>query len=470
MKTNSCHRMAMVLAASALLVSSAVAQLTTLQASVQQRSSRPGAAYTVYLDPAGFAYDGTWGSDTPGTNLGFEDAAPGDTFTANQQAAIDAMWAAMANQYRSFDVNVTTVDPAIAAGQAANDTQRQDYYDSQARMMHTVIGPPGTPNWQGTADGLAQLGVIDTVVDSVGDPFTRGFHTNWMFSGAVNNGDAVVDGTYIGNISSHETGHTFGLQHQGDFNAGVQVNEYSNGDTSAGAGSYVPTMGNASDRQRAAWRLGTAHDDDNNPFQQNDVAVIAANDGMSFVDSPIGNSFAMATDLPLIGSFIDVSDPLHRGEINPIDQGGGTFDPSGFDKYTSDFFTFETDGLNPITLTLNNGSDLLVDGIADNGATFRGFLEIFDSSLAFIATGMEALDTLSTTYTGILGSGTYYAQISSFGGHSESSGFDSAAYFDMGGYFLTGSGFGVMIPEPTTGSLILVLFAFTVFGRVRRSV
>ncbi|QDT01587.1 PEP-CTERM sorting domain-containing protein [Adhaeretor mobilis] len=469
MKSHVFHRFAMALVASALLVSSPLAQATTLQDSVPVLSSRPGAAYTIYLDPSGFAYDGDWIGETPGTNLGFRDAPPGDTFTASDQDAISAMWAAMANQYRSFDVNVTTVDPAAALvnpadTQADNDLVRKDFYDSQARMMHTVIGPPGNAGWQGSADGLAGLNVIDSVAAA-----GSGEHTNWMFSQDVNNGDDVQDGTYIGNISSHEGGHTFGLQHQGDFTAGGLVNEYSNGDTNPGPGSYVPTMGNASGRQRVAFRVGTAHDDNDDPFQQNDVAVIAGNAGMTFADSGIGHSFITATDLPITGDIVDVNDPLHRGQINPIDQGGGTFDPIGFDKYTADYFSFQTDGINPITLTLHNGNDLLTPGVADNGATLRGFLEIYDSSLASLATGTESVDTLSTTYTGTLAAGMYFAQISSFGGHTEDSIYDAAQYYDMGGYFLTGSGFA-LIPEPATGSLILVSFAFCVFRRGRRSV
>ncbi len=436
------------------------ANASTLSDSVPQLSSRPGAAYTLYLDPSGFAYDGTWLGSTPGTNLGFRNAPPGDTFNASDLVAIRAMWAATANQFRSFDVNVTTVDPAVAAGQDADDIERKDYYDSQTKMMHTVIGPPGNAGWQGAADGIAALGVIDIVAPSNGE------HTNWMFSQDVNNGDDVLDGNYIGTITSHEVGHTFGLQHQGDFTAGASVNEYGFGDTAAGDGSYVAIMGNASGRQRAAWRVGSAHDDSNVTFTQNDVAVIMANDGMTIVDSGIGHSFATATPIPVTGGIVDVNDPLHRGTISPVDSGGG-YDPIGFANYTFDFFSFQADGINPVTLTVNNGNDLLVPGTADNGFTLRAFLDIYDDGFTPIATGTEDPSTLFTSYTATPAAGTYYAQITSWGGHDEVSGFDPAQYYDMGGYFLTGSGF--VIPEPGTFAIILFTFAVAAPTRRRRA-
>ena len=47
-------------------------------------NSRPGAAYTVYLDFAGFNYPGTWffGQFTPGNNLGLDNTPAGATMSA----------------------------------------------------------------------------------------------------------------------------------------------------------------------------------------------------------------------------------------------------------------------------------------------------------------------------------------------------------------------------------------------------
>lgn len=424
---------------------------------VPELSSRPGAAYTIYLDPSGFNYDGTWSSSTPGITPSLNEVADNGTFGAADVAEINAIWAAMANQYRSFNVNVTTVDPAIAAGQSGTDIERRDYYDSQAHMMHTVIGKGD--GWQGSADGLALLNTIGTVASNPGE------HTNWMFTNAYDGTATVANGNYTGNISSHETGHTFGLNHQGDFTGTIPtatvVNEYGFGDDANGNGNYVATMGNASDRQRVAWRVGSTHNGDSQ-FVQNDVMTILANDGAAIADSGIGHTFATATAIPLAGSVIDVNNPLHRGVISP--NSASNPDPIGVDNYTKDVFSFVTDGSNPISLILHDGDDFLTPGVADNGLTLRGALSIFDSSYSLVASAVEDSSTLFQTYTGLLGAGTYYAQITSFGGHEEvTNDYLAAQYYDMGGYFLTGSGF-VAVPEPAS----IMLFAIGSIGLMAR--
>ena len=45
----------------------------------------------------------------------------------------------------------------------------------------------------------------------------------------------------------------------------------------------------------------------------------------------------------------------------------------------------------------------------------------------------------------------------SFGGHvQDSPAFTPAEYFDMGAYFLTGSGFAAVVPEPGTACLLMI--------------
>ncbi|GJM17972.1 MAG: hypothetical protein DHS20C14_01850 [Phycisphaeraceae bacterium] len=443
------HRTAL-LTAGFIVFAGAPASAQLHATGVPELSSRPGAAYTIYIDPAGFNYNGTWIGSTPGNNLGLNGRGPGEAFTAGDVTEIKAIWAALSNQYRGVDVNITTVDPAIAAGMAGNDVQRQNFYDSQPRMMHTIIGPPGNDGWQGGADGLAGLGVIDSA-QTIGS----GLHTNWMFSQDVSFGSDVANGNYIGNIASHEGGHTFGLQHQGDFTGATHVNEYGLGDSFSGAGSYVGTMGNAYDRQRVTWRVGDAVDDFGNQFIQNDVAVIMGNSGMSFVDDGIGHTMGTATALAIDGAGnIDVTDSTHAGWINPLDAGNPQ--PIGSEHYTTDFFSFYSDGSTEISLVLNDGNDLLVAGIADNGATFRGMLTILDDAGNIIGTGTEDSSTMFTSFEDTLAAGQYFAQISSFGGHvQDAAAFNAAYYFDMGGYFLTGDGF--VIPAPGTAVLISLM-------------
>src|SRR5262249_16547107 len=118
-----------------------------------------GAPYTVYLDFAGFTFNGNWGNrpqDTPGTTPPYDLDGNTTNFTSIELGAIKNIWSRVAEKYSPFNVNVTTVDPAVAAGQNGNDTLRQNFYDSQARMMHTVIG--GSGSWS-SGGGVSHVGV-----------------------------------------------------------------------------------------------------------------------------------------------------------------------------------------------------------------------------------------------------------------------------------------------------------------------
>ena len=78
-------------------------------------NSRHGAAYTLYLNFSGFDYTGTWGGQTPGSTPAYN-GQTGATFTPQEQANIKNIWARIAEAYAPYNVNVTTVDPAVAAG------------------------------------------------------------------------------------------------------------------------------------------------------------------------------------------------------------------------------------------------------------------------------------------------------------------------------------------------------------------
>ena len=69
-------------------------------------------------------------------------------------------------------------------------------------------------------------------------------------------------------------------------------------------------------------------------------------------------------------------------------------------------------------------------------------IDLLEELRVLVSDATEDASTLFETYTGLLAAGTYYADIASFGGHvQDSPTFNAASYFDMGAYFLTGSGF-----------------------------
>ena len=414
-------------------------------------STSPGAAYTIYLDFGGFNFTGTWGSNsgTPGITPAYDTDGNGASFSAGEVNNMRSIWARIAQKFVGMNVNVTTVDPAVAAGQAGSDSSRQAYYDSTARMMHTVIGGNGA--WSG-GGGVSFIGATKNSYTTAGvnGGAGPGFHTDFVFAGLSPNNTR-----FIGEATAHENGHGFGLNHQSDYTGSSLVNEYSTNNDASGIGTYAPIMGasypisgHTNNVQRGTWRSGNSHVNDIGPTAQNDVATIVGNPGMGgYVDDAVGHNRITASPLPLAGGAIDPN--LARGWINPVSLASPN--PLGAGNYTTDFFSFQSDGINPISLTVTDGTEFLAVGSADPGTTLNSTLKILNGTGGVVGTAITAADTLSETFNSLLPAGTYYAQIQSNGGYTST--FDtSAQYYDMGAYFVTGA-----VPEPTTMLTVISL-------------
>ncbi len=427
----------------------------THTAGVPVLSSNPSAAYTLYLDFSGFNFTGTWGSSglTPGNTPSFDGTT--GSFSLSEQNTIKNIWAMAVNSYASFNINVTTLDPAVTAGQAGTDALRQAYYDSQARMMHTVVTT--SYGWYGAAGGVSYVGTTpNSYSTSANGGAGAGWHNNWVFTQGVGYGVAA------GQATAHENGHGLDLIHQSNYEtgkAGLTV-EYSLGDNNSSPGTYAPIMGAAYYTQRGTWRNGST---DTGAFQ-NDPFILANDPSMGgYLNDGISHAFASATAMPLAGS--SVNSVLAHGLINPLSTSNPN--PIGINNYTKDYWKFTSDGVNPIALTVWDGNDLLATGVQDPSPTLRSKLNILNFNGSPYATAIESGNTLSETYSALLPAGTYIAEITSYGGHTQTladgSGgyFDTTSYYDMGAYFMTGSGFAsglqsVGVPEPSTLSLMLL--------------
>ena len=441
-------RMARLLAALAAIALSATAARADL--AVPAYSSNPGAAYTVYLDFGGFSYNGTWGSHTPGVRDPYSTDGDTTTFNSTDLKDIQVIWSRVAEKYAAFNVNVTTVDPDTIAGQT--DAQRQYYYDTHAKMMHTIIG--GNNSAFGGGGGISFVGTTKNTYNPTLSPNTNGYHTDFIFST-----QAPKNTQFVGEAASHENGHGLGLQHQADYDSSLStplVNEYSSG--TSGAGSVAPIMGDSYSKQRGLFAVGTKV----NGVIQNDVQVIDSNPGLNIIDDGVGHTLATASALAITGGTIDSN--TDKGVITP-NPADATPDPTGASHYTTDYWTFTLgSGGGSVDIKVNSGRSTITPGAADPGATLDAMLAILDSSGTVVDTSSFVAGQLNAELTDTLGAGQYYARIMSSANVSDTT-YTPRYFYDMGSYFVSGTVVGV--PEPASFALLLLGIAACLLRRTR---
>ncbi|MCE9557706.1 MAG: PEP-CTERM sorting domain-containing protein [Armatimonadetes bacterium] len=411
----------------ALLSATSFAQLTP-----PALNSNPGARYTIYLNFKGFNYDGSWAGRTPGNVPAYTIDGDANSFNGDELTAIKETWARTSQAYVGFDINVTTVDPAPVS---FTDAQRKAFYDNTQYLTHTIIG--GSYDWFGAAGGVSYVGAAQQPL------LSDGVRTNWVFPA---NGTGTTP-KYMTAAIIHEDGHHLSMYHQTDETTGAG---YSTNGNAVGDGSYAPIMGVSYYSQRGTWRQGKAGVNDN------DVQVLMNNLNMGPIrDSGIGHTLATASALNILGNG-NVNSTLSKSFIMPKASTG--FSASGEDSYTKDYFSFFAAG-GSLTLTAHDGTSFIQNGVADPGATMRCVLRILDSNGIVLGTSTEDASTLRHTWSGSLVAGRYYAQVVSYGAYISGHEPDSR-YFNMGAYFLSGSGFSP-VPEPASmlgllGGLLLV--------------
>ncbi len=439
------YRFVLLFLSIAISISGLSVPCVNAQPAAPSLSSQPGASYTLYLNFTGFTWTGNWNGQAPPVVPAYG-GQTGPAFTAQQEQDIRLMWTRVAEAYAPFNVNVTTVDPAVAAG-AVTDFERQQYYSVTPRVMHSIVGDVGS-SFQSGAAGISYVNTWSTNAGS-----NHQLKTNWTFTNRI-----AGSRTNVGRTVAHENGHAAGLRHQGDYIGTTLVNTYTRNNNSSSISAF---MGTGFQADRYAWRVGGTNTPSNGTMQNDVQGILQSNSGMGLFNDGIGRLPAEATPLALVGSTINSS--LAAGVIVPVNPGNPQ--PIGVDNYTRGFYSFSTvGGLN--TITVNAGAQWITPGVVDLGSNMLdATLRILDS--AGVEVAVADTDSLSETLSVHLTAGNYLIEVSSAGGKHADLGPDGnwnpAQYFDMGSYFLTGS--IAAIPEPGMASVLLV---GTVYALIRR--
>jgi hypothetical protein len=310
----------------------------------------------IYLD-----FDGQVVSGTFWNNGNTVNALPSNA----SAATIRTIFQRMSEDYRPFDVNITT------------DSTRFNNASPSTRIR--VIFTP-TYTWYGNgAGGVAYLG-----------SFTWGGYPGtpcWIFESQLgNNSKSMAE------AASHEVGHTLSLKHQSTYNAScVKTNEYNPG-SGNGVTSWAPIMGVGYSKNVTLFHNGKSADGCN--ITQFDLsgpitsAGITGNPYLSFLPDDIGNTFQN-------GKILNLNSTLQ------VD--------SGLINTTADIDVFR------FTLCSNryvsiNSKPWALDTTTYGGANMDVKLKLYNASGALIAS-----DSATNKLTALVGlnltAGSYYFSI-----------------------------------------------------------
>ena len=233
--------------------------------------SKLGAARTIFLDFDGGPVSGTAWNDSytiPTTSQpAFDLNGDPATWSQAEHDTIQSVFQRVAEDYRPFDVDVTTQDPGAAA------LDRSSAADTQfgTRVLVTPSSDAATRICGNGCGGVAFVGVYNLVGSSYYQPA-------WVFPQLLSNVDK-----YIAEAASHEAGHNLGLFHDGTSAVGYY----------SGHHNWAPIMGVGYDEPLVQWSSGEYADANN---AQDDLAVIQSF-GLPLRADDHGSGFATATAL-----------------------------------------------------------------------------------------------------------------------------------------------------------------------------
>lgn len=355
-----------------------------------QLASLPGADKTIYLDFDGHVTEGTtWNSQyglativSPPYDL---DGSP-DSWSSTELQRIANVWAAVAEDFAPWNVNVTTIEPSV------DDLRRSGIGDTRwgARVVITDDTFAGCG-----CGGHAYIGAFD---DSVDEPT---FVYNSTFTG-------------VAEAASHEVGHMMLLFHDGTSSA-----SYYAGHDAAGSPGWAPIMGAGYSRAVTQWSRQEYTGANNTG--EDDIAIISSlTNGNGFGVKADDHGDTAGTATGLVTEVVDVD-----GTISTRDD--------------VDVFTFTTP----------NGADVSFSvDVAPIRANLDVELTLRDGDGDVVVSDNEG-EALDASITATVPPGTYTVEVDGVGAGDPSqtppSGYSD--YGSLGRYTLLGSISDVAPPD-----------------------
>lgn len=339
--------------------------------------SAPGAHATLFLDFTG-SFESNWWQTVGGKIKSYDnvvtpaydtDGNPA-TFSASEQQEIRDIWAAVAEDFAPFAINVTT-----------------HYYGSFGNNEALKVAIGGEDD-----DWLDRPDSEPTGTSERGSFYNSARNTVFVFEDNLQSGFST-DRWKIATTVSHEAGHAFGLRHSSKWGAdGKLVNEYN-----PGTDVWTPIMGANASVDRTTWSLGTSELGPKS--MQDDMKILAGSQ----------NGFGYRLDDH--GGWLDTATPLAA----PITAFQATTGKGVITKTTdTDMFSFTTNG---------GSVEIKVNGAAGTAAWYQHRMNnLIPKVQLFNAAGRQVGYGAATTTLGSaavinanLAAGTYYASVSSLG-------------------------------------------------------